>query len=70
MGQNCFSTAGYCSVQATHGSCALPCDSVCAWKLFPMETIVSFEGISYNLTGQASYCIVGFCSVFSLEYRF
>ena len=35
-----------------------------------MGTRLSFEGISYNLTCQALYCILGFCSAFLLKYSF
>ena len=53
MGENCFSTVGYLlgarqeALQLRFALC-----SVSAWKLLLMGTLVSLEGIRYNLTGQ------------------
>lgn len=38
--------------QGRHSSSVLPCTLVAPWKLLLVENIVSFEGISYHLTGQ------------------
>ena len=56
--------------QARHCSCVLPCTLVAAWKLLLMQNTVSFEGISYHITGQVLQCILGYFNVFLLKCSF